>query len=273
MHYVIQENLFQEIHFRNLISSLERLGLNYTIVRIFPFSDKIVRSVDIPEMGYDLDLLPDFDPSDKNVFVFGAIKLSRIASDKGWNPGSMINSNHDFSVYREFYGDNLLNFDSIITTLREKIDWEKPFDLKFIRPTKDNKAFAGNLFTLWEWEDMIENYLHNYKGTELNEDTQIQVSTPKNIMKEVRFWIVRGKIITWSQYKLDNNLVLHENVDEESIFFVKRMIDLYQLADAFVMDVCLTETGWKIVECGCINCAGFYKSDVQKIINAVEQNF
>jgi hypothetical protein len=273
MHYVIQENLFQERHFQTLIDSLEKMRLDYTVVRIFPFVDKVVRLVDIPDENYELDSLPDFDPPDKKIFVFGAIKLSKIAEDRGWTPGSMMNSNHDFMVYRDFYGDNLLNYDSKIMTLSEKIEWDNHFDLKFIRPTKDNKAFAGNLFTMFEWEDLIENYLHNFKGPELNENTQIQISTPKNMMKEVRFWIVNGQIVTCSQYRLGANLVLDENVEDEAKDFVRKMIGIYQLADAFVMDVCLTDDGWKIVECGCINCAGFYKSDVQKIIISIEENF
>jgi hypothetical protein len=35
----------------------------------------------------------------------------------------------------------------------------------------------------------------------------------------------------------------------------------------------LTDGDWKIVECGCINCAGFYKSDIQKMIMAVDAKF
>ena len=45
---------------------------------------------------------------------------------------------------------------------------------------------------------------------------------------------------------------------------------IYQLADAFVIDVCLADDEWKIVECGCINCAGFYKSDLMKLLISLE---
>ena len=40
-----------------------------------------------------------------------------------------------------------------------------------------------------------------------------------------------------------------------------------------VDDVCLTDKGWKVVECGCINCAGFYKADLQKVIISLENYF
>jgi hypothetical protein len=48
---------------------------------------------------------------------------------------------------------------------------------------------------------------------------------------------------------------------------------VYQLADAFVIDVCLYNGEWKIVEFVCINCTGFYKSDIQKMIMSVDSFF
>lgn len=51
------------------------------------------------------------------------------------------------------------------------------------------------------------------------------------------------------------------------------MTNKFELADAFVMDVCRTESGLKIVECGCINCAGFYDINLQKLLWALEENF
>jgi hypothetical protein len=47
MHYIIQENVFREQHYDMLREAIERLGLSYTIVRIFPFVEKIVNLEDI----------------------------------------------------------------------------------------------------------------------------------------------------------------------------------------------------------------------------------
>lgn len=273
IHYVIQENLFREDHYKMLISSLERISAKYTVVRIFPFVDKIVDVSTIPLDNYELDLLEDFNPSDDKIFIFGALKLSRIALERGWKPGSLMNSNHDFIKYKEYYKDNLLNYDSLILSLGESIEWVNHFDLKFIRPTKDSKSFAGNVFSYFEWEDLKENYLHNYRSSEFNENTQIQVSTVKKIKKEFRFWIIDGKVVTGSQYRMGSFPFLSENIDDDAISFVEEMVDVFQLAEAFVMDVALTDWGWKIIECGCINCAGFYRSDIQKILFAIEDKF
>ena len=75
MFYIIQENTFRERHYQILIESLDKWNLPYEIVRIFPFSDKILAVKDIPDIQYNLDDIPDFIPPTKNVFLFGAIKL------------------------------------------------------------------------------------------------------------------------------------------------------------------------------------------------------
>ena len=51
------------------------------------------------------------------------------------------------------------------------------------------------------------------------------------------------------------------------------MVDIYQPAEAFVIDVCLVEDDWKIVEINCINAAGFYLCDIQKLITELEYYF
>ena len=272
MHYIIQENVFREHHYDLLEKAIQKLGLTYTTVRVFPFVDKITNLGDIPDGPYNVDDLPDFNPDTDNVFCFGAIKLARVAALRGWKPGSMMNQNHDFEVYKPHYGDNLLNYDSKIQRFADPVDWTYG-EKKFFRPTQDTKTFTGKVFSQVEWEDFVYYHLNNGHLTTLNENTQIQVSTVKKIYKEIRFWVVGGKIITGSQYRLGNQTIYDDVFEPEAQEFAQSMVDKFQLAEAFVIDVCLTENGWKVVECGCINCAGFYKSDLHKMIMSVEDYF
>jgi hypothetical protein len=59
-------------------------------------------------------------------------------------------------------------------------------------------------------------------------------------------------------------------VDEGALEFCKKMINIYALAEAFVMDICEVlidnKPEYKIIECGCINSAGFYKANMPKLI-------
>lgn len=49
------------------------------------------------------------------------------------------------------------------------------------------------------------------------------------------------------------------------------MIEIWQPARAFVIDIALTQESYKIVEINCINSAGFYAADVSKIVNAIQK--
>ena len=271
MHYIIQENVFREQHYDILEKSLQRLGLTYNTVRIFPFVDKIVDIKDIPDGPYNVDDLPDLVP-DNNVFCFGAIKLARVAAKRGWNPGSMMNTNHDFEVYKHHYKENLLNWNSMVIKFTDEFKWGLG-ESKFIRPTEDTKTFTGKVFREVEWKDFVYYNQNNGHTTLLNNDTLIQVSSVKNIHTEIRFWVVGGKIITGSQYRIGNQTIYSEYFEPSAQEFAQSMVDKFQLAEAFVIDVCLTDDGWKVVEAGCLNCAGFYKADLQRLLISLEDHF
>ncbi len=271
MHYVIQENVFREQHYDMLWKTMERLDLPYSVVRIFPYIDRIVDMVDIPIEAYVADELPEFNINRTDVFCFGAVKLARIASEKKWSPGSLLNSNHDFMVYREHYRDHLLNWDSKIQNFTDKIEW-LPNESKFLRPTQDTKSFTGKVYEQVEWEDFVH-YNKDNKDSILSSNPEIQVTSVKKIQKEIRFWVVGGKVITGSQYKLGTRVAYDDVFEDSAQEFAQSMVDIFQLAEAFVIDVALVDGEWKVVECGCINCAGFYKANLQKLIISLEDYF
>ncbi len=271
MHYIIQENIFKENNYNLLLETIQRLGLRYDVVRVFPFVDKFVNVKDIPE-SFDVDDLPEYNTDEENVFAFGAVKLARLAKKENWKPGSLLNDNHDYNVYKDFYKDNLLNFDSKVVCFSEEFNW-KEGERKFIRPCKDSKVFTGKVFTEEEWKEFLSFALTSGHSSSLDERTEIQVCSIKPIEKEIRFWSVGGKIVTGSQYRLGDKTVYDSYYDIDALEFAQSMVSLYQIADAFVIDVCLTNGIWKIVELNCINCSGFYLSDVSKLIGEIEKSF
>ena len=159
-------------------STMEKLKLPHQVVRVFPFVDKVVDLNDIPENNdFNLDELPDVVPNtEEKIFVFGAVKMARICAQKDWSPGSLLNENHDFEVYSKYYKENLLNYDSIITTAGSHIDFSS--ERKFIRPTKDTKAFTGKVFSEEDWKQFIKDNIENERSI-LNELTTIQASSVK----------------------------------------------------------------------------------------------
>ncbi len=63
MYYIVQENVFREENYDNLINSLDRLKLEYEIVKLLPFVEDF-----------------EFKTDRKDVFPFGAVKMSRLTS-------------------------------------------------------------------------------------------------------------------------------------------------------------------------------------------------
>lgn len=252
MFYVVQENVFREENYNKIFETLTKLKLPYEIVKI-------------NEKGELSDLMV----KRKDIFVFGSVRAARLATNMDWKPGSFYGGNHDFTIYKDHYKENLLNYKSKLQDISDPIFFEGK--TKFIRPSKDSKVFNGGVFTQIKWEDTLERVKEKYLG--VMPPVNIQVAEPTKIYKEARVWIIRGKVITSSWYKFNENVVWSENVDPEGLEFAQKMADIYQVARAFVMDICLTPDGWKIVEINCINCAGFYKGDLQKIIIALEDLF
>ncbi len=255
MYYIIQENVFREQNYDLIFNTLTRLGLEFEVITCLPNSDEF-----------------EFKTDRKDVFTFGSIRMARLSAENNWFPGSFFGGNHDYSVYSEFYKDNLLNYDCEIKDFEDQFEW-LPNEMKFIRPCKDSKLFTGNVFTKTKWDDMVELKKENINYTKLTEPQLIQVGKPKTIYKEARTWIVDGKVVTSSYYRFGDYVGYEENVETEGLEFAQRMGDLYQVADTFVMDICLTPDGWKIVEINCTNCSGFYKGDLQKLVIALENKF
>lgn len=253
MYYIIQDNVFKEENDYKLIETLERFGLPYERVNL----------------DFGINTI-NFKTDRKDVFPFGAVKMARISREYGWYPGSQMSDNHDYQVYSKYYKDNLLNYDSEIIKFGDELKLDKPF---FARPTLDTKVFTGKVFTIDEWNIFKKDKLADPKVKLLTEDSEIQISSVKKIQKEIRVWIVKGEPITASLYTLGGVYCVDGIVDDEVYDFVRKMIGLFELNETFVMDVCLVNGEYKIVECGCTNSAGFYKCDVQKLIMALEDAF
>jgi hypothetical protein len=251
MFYVIQENVFREENYNKIFDVMKRLKLPYEILRI--------------DVNGDMTKLIT---KRKDVFVFGSVRAARLSCDMDWEPGSFYGKNHDFYIYKNYYKHHLLNWDSKLQDILDPIDW-LPNEYRFIRPTKDSKVFNGKLYTKIKWQDTVKMVEEKYFG--VIPPVTIQVAWPRKIYKEARIWIVNGKVVTSSYYKFNDNVVYSENVEPEGLEFAQSMVDIYQVAPAFVMDICLTPDGWKIVEINCINCSGFYQGDLQKIVIALEE--
>lgn len=256
MYYIIQENLFREYHFKTLIEHLDRYKLEYEVIPFKPFTDEL-----------------EFKTTRKDVWAFGSVNLASIAKKYDWNPGSMYNSNHDICVYGPKYGENMLNHDGLIINFGDKVPDNYP-ELFFARPTLDTKSFSGQVFSRMAWEEWSKEIDDSSLKQTLTNETKIQIAPLKNIQQEIRCWIVNGEPVTISQYKIGSRVnYLNMDNNQEAEIFARNIAKLYCPAKAFVLDICLCENEYKVLEINCINCSGFYDGNMSKLIQALENTF
>jgi hypothetical protein len=253
MHWVVQENLYKEDAFADLIRALEISDTSYQIVKVIPFSHEVT-----PE------------PVSKDrIMVSGSTALTFIGQEKRWCV--FYNDNFNYNVWKKFMGDNLLNADALVGGFGKlNPTWEE----FFIRPAEDRKIFAGQIVCKEEfnnWKTKTEQ-AHKDGYTTLTPDTEVVISPIKEIHSEWRFFVVDGKIVTGSLYKRYGMLYQEALLyDDEVLPYAQEMVDMWQPDRAFVIDVALTDEGYKVIEYNCMNSCGFYKSDVGKIVNAINE--
>ena len=258
MIYLVQNNTFNEKHFDQLIANLVSLKLDYEVCKYIPFLGEV-----------------EFTTDRKDVFCFGAYSMANTSEKYGWKPGMLGNENHDFEVYGKHYGEYMLNHDAIVLDVADPLPAGDEWDYFFVRPTKDSKMFSGALYSRESWEKYISDVKANDALQHLQEQSKIMISQPKNIQQEIRCWVVGGKVITISQYKLGSR-VTYKNLDlydQDAWNFAQKMVDIYQPAQAFVIDICRTNEGFKVVEINCINGCGFYDMNSQRLLMALENEF
>lgn len=257
MFWVLQNNLFSEAGYESLLQAVERRGLPHIVTRCIPFAGTLE-----PDPG---------DPPGA-VIVMGSHTLVREAQRRGWQPGGFLNENFNYRTqWRHWDRRRMLNGDGTVYHFGRVPEQQHPF---FIRPVDDGKSFAGKVMdwpTFSEWRDRVLALTPDDHPT-IDADTEVVVAEPKRIYREYRTWIVGGRVVTASMYKLGERVLYSANVDPGVIEYAESCADIWTPADAFVLDVAIVGDGrMKIVEVNCLNSAGFYAADVGKLVEALER--
>jgi hypothetical protein len=92
-----------------------------------------------------------------------------------------------------------------------------------------------------------------------------------NLGWEWRLFMLEDQVITASTYRLKDSLNIHGKVPKRVLDFAKETARLWQPDKVYVMDICETDTGLKVIEYNCFHASGVYSCDVQKIVNLVTE--
>lgn len=254
LRWIVQKNLFNEKGYDELIRTIEQMGFQHTSVKVIPFTT---------------DMEPDVNETE-GLVAYGSTSLRKIAIQKKWDPGVFF----DYTAFThpswvEHWGSHMLNYNAQVLKFRD-ISFT---GTKFIRPIDDLKTFSGHVVyegQFKEWQDRIL-WL---EATELSPEHLCVVADVIPMIREYRFFVVDGKVVTGSQYKINERVFTNARVDEWIWDYAQARVDEYQPAAGFVIDVAMIPNNeLKVIEVNCLNSSGFYACDVSKIVQAVADHY
>ena len=273
MHWIVQNDIHSEYGYNHFLTSLERMGVDHTVVKIVPFCDKIL-PLSFDGLTQDIeDVEEPTIPTDKPIVVFGTIRLGNIAMQRGWAPGIWKNDSFDYRVWsKQIPADKLLNPNGIVGTMQDiSVPYLAENQTVFVRPVLDDKAFSGTVMSRYDFDEWrVANLLPETDTTPLHRNTVIVVTPYQKIYTEYRMFVVDGKVVTGSRYKQGKDVLYNDILSPGVLDFSDEITSYLDMARAYVLDIAETSDGYKVIEINTINSAGFYAADVQKLIDAIE---
>ncbi len=252
MHWILQANLIHPDTLAGLVRALESRATGYSLVRLIPFFHQLEAPAPAPRGA---------------VFVYGSTGLGRVARAQGWRPG-YFDQNLDYELMLERYGALALNAGAVCASLAEM---PRRFDRFFLRPVLDDKSFAGTVMTWAEFEVFREGVGHvsEEQDATLRLCDRVVAAPLAEIAAEYRFFVVAGRVVTGSRYKLGDRVASSTEVPLEVGLFAQSCVDRWTPNEAFTLDVAVTPAGLRVIELNSANSAGFYACDVGAFIDAV----
>ena len=219
---------------------LEKADIPYRIV--YPLNDQIVNG----------DKSPFVFQENTQYFVCGSYPLTRLVAKV--QPSAVFSlDDYTFNDWWDIFGkENFVNSTAKIC-LSKDIDWVE--EEYFVRPLHDTKSFNGGI----------------YNKNTLNFEGEVLYAPLQHISREYRFFAVDSEIVTGSLYKVNGCLEQSDIIDNQALNFAQSMVDKFP--GSYVLDVANTDDEYKIMELNCLNAAGFYSSNLYKLVMAIEDYY
>ncbi len=91
------------------------------------------------------------------------------------------------------------------------------------------------------------------------------------IFREWRTFVVDGMVVAQSQYAELGKRHRQAHVDEDVIRYAQSLVDIWQPAPCFVLDIGETKDGLGMVEINTLNTSGVYECDMVPVFTSIEK--
>ena len=253
LRWAFQSNLVNRADLEKLQEACRQHGLPAVTFETIPFSNQP----------------PDLDADQPTVFYGSTGCMSNVREAGKWIPGVFFDpQKFSFPAWSQAYGRACLNAEAQQTTLAGlAAQTHEPDRLFFLRPIHDDKSFAGEVMSFAE----IQKWVAELDQTVLSPETSILVADPVGIAHEWRVFLVEGRVSTGSRYRTRHQLDVRAEVPEDVRAFAEKLARQWQPAPVFVLDVARSGQQLYVVEINCFNSAGFYASDVARLVGDVSR--
>lgn len=258
MNWLVQNNLIKEELIVSMEDACKSLGHNFVGVKIIPFTDSV-------EFCFD----PFFKLPEGKFIPYGSTAMIKAIHRSKWDKSGFFFNDENLrtSKWVEKLGKLALNYDSQFMTLAEAMKLES--GTFFMKPDNDLKDFTGSQVDAAEIKKFYDSV--SAGGFCFGTDIPVVLSTMKNLGWEYRLFMIRESVISSSSYKLKTMVRSDKPVPAKVENFAREVARIWHPDDVYVMDVCETDDGLKVVEFNCFNASGFYKCDVAKIVREVSK--
>ncbi len=234
------------------------LGHRVEHVRVVPFTHEAVD--DLPTV-------------EAYCLIYGSTALLNLARKTGWTPAGWDGPAFKLSASIDALGDAMLNHQAlkVIWCNAGEIVRDQAWDKVFVRPDSETKEFAGTIYRMQELEALSKRYANADEMEQRSDPIMVGPLLP--LGKEWRAFVVDGSVISVSRYAQDRLPNPQTGSPTEVVDFIQEVINVYQPAPCFVVDVAEdlsnTDPVLKVVEFNSINSSGFYACDKRAVIKAL----
>jgi hypothetical protein len=116
-------------------------------------------------------------------------------------------------------------------------------------------------------------FTHKFLGTAFDPTALILVARAKKLKREWRLIVAKGNVIAGSQYRnADAREELPQCPDEVLRFAAAMLEDVaWRPAPMFIMDICDSEDGLRLLELNSFGCSGHYLADVPTVVETASE--
>lgn len=214
---------------------------------------------------------------DECVVLYGSMSfVEQHSRGRGFVPGAYYTKNRYLcSEYLPRMPlDTLANADYVMVPFAEFVRRHQQFydmfstNKVFIRPNSGFKTFTGLPIHMDDFDHEINGLRSGL--TSVTDQTMILVASCKRISAEYRFFVVGGKVITGSRYKLNEELSIDANIDPDCLAVAEKIAsNPWQVDLAYACDVGIVNGEPKVIELNAFSTSGLYAADIPALFNAV----